>query len=101
MEQHLKPTTQSRDPGPDLSPSCLAEDKEKVGELCHQLPQRDPEPAGLPTALAGYHQLRMQAAVWVLAAPGGDGTTYLFVALWTMNGVTSSAWTVPLPYVAR
>ena len=49
-----------------LSPPCLPEDKEEVGELCHQLSQRDPEPGSLPTAPAGHHWLRMLEAVGAL-----------------------------------
>lgn len=36
--------------------------EEAVGELCRQLPRRDPEQAGLPAAPSGHHQLRMLEA---------------------------------------
>lgn len=41
----------------------ISTDEEKVGELCCQLPQRDPEPANLPAALSAHRQLRMPEAV--------------------------------------
>lgn len=37
--------------------------EEKVGELCCQLPRRDPEQASLPAAPSGHRQLRMLEAV--------------------------------------
>lgn len=42
---------------------CLPAGEEKVGELCCQLPRRDPEQASLPAAPSGHHQLRMLEAV--------------------------------------
>lgn len=69
------PTTPLRDLGPDL-PLCLPAGKEKVAALCRQLPQRDPELAGLPIAPAGHHQLRMLEVVGAPPVPRGDGHVF-------------------------
>lgn len=49
--------------------------EEKVGELCCQLPQRDPEQASLPAAPSGHHQLRMLEAAVPLLYPDATATS--------------------------